>query len=180
MNGNLMLLNLPYVSSSVPVDQISPTSSNIMFIGPLPEYPQRIRVASVFELITWLSVCLCACKYSNFFGEVVVSLCAAASGGRWRQVTFKRLRDNIYSIQWLFSREAIDTTSGGRWSHAHAREMRKFDDRQTIKQVINSKIINYVKKSRNLLKKKMRKFARRQTDNQVINSKTEATLILSG
>ena len=32
MNGNLMLLNLPYVSSSVPVDQISPTSSNIMFI----------------------------------------------------------------------------------------------------------------------------------------------------
>ena len=32
MNGNLMLLNLPYVSSSVPVDQISPTSSNFMFI----------------------------------------------------------------------------------------------------------------------------------------------------
>ena len=48
-----------------------------------------------------------------------------------------------------------------------------YDERRPV-------IINYVKKSRNLLKKKMRKFASRQTDNQVINSKTEATLILSG
>ena len=32
MNGNLMLLNLPYLYSSVPVDQIYPTSNNFMFI----------------------------------------------------------------------------------------------------------------------------------------------------